>query len=128
VSYRFHHVHIICRNLDITEQFFIQNFDAIVEGRTNFGVTPGSLLNLNGAMIYLRLKKDNEVFLGDGEKKGFGYDHIGLELDDMDTAYKQLTSNGVAFMMPPKKTATGGQIAFALGPDNIIIELYQPEP
>ena len=54
----------------------------------------------------------------------YGYDHIGLEVEDIHAACDDLTQRGYQFSMPPTDAA-GLAIAFFKGPENITIELVQ---
>jgi len=126
MSFQLHHVHLLCSDLEQTEQFFIQKLGAQLEKRTTFGGASGSMLDLKGAKIYLRTAKPQETISGDGAHICYGYNHIGLQVDDLVSVCRDLESAGVEFSVPPKETPTC-HIAFIKGPDNIVIELYQPK-
>ena len=55
----------------------------------------------------------------------YGYDHIGLQVEDVQAAYEDISNRGYSFFMPPTEAA-GLMIAFFKGPENITIELVQP--
>ena len=48
-----------------------------------------------------------------------------VKVESTDAAYKELTDKGFEFVAPPVD-ADGNRIAFFKGPDNIIIEVFQP--
>ena len=124
MSFQLHHVHLLCSDLELTEQFFIQKLGARLEKHTTFGGAPGSMLDLKGAKIYLRIAKPQEIITCEEDHTCYGFNHVGLQVDDMEAVHKDLHSTGVEFSVPPKETPTGC-IAFIKGPDNIVIELYQ---
>jgi catechol 2,3-dioxygenase-like lactoylglutathione lyase family enzyme len=64
---------------------------------------------------------------GDASQSRFGYDHIGLRVDDVDAAFRELKANGFSFFMEPRDL-TDLRIAFFRGPEDIIIELVQELP
>lgn len=125
MKFSFHHVHLLCSNLDETEQFLIEMIDARLIERTRFGAAAGSKLVLGNAAIYLRLANPSEEVDPNNRDLQFGYHHIGVAVDDVDAAYRELTAKGVVFTIPPKHTPNGS-IAFFKGPDDIIVEVYQP--
>jgi len=122
--YRYHHLHLICSDLERTERFFVEILGARLVERRKFGTADGAVLDLHGARINLRISRPDEVMTGDGSQKHYGYDHLGLELEDIDSAYKELQEKGFEFISPPTDTGIS-KVAFFRGPDNIIIELLQ---
>jgi catechol 2,3-dioxygenase-like lactoylglutathione lyase family enzyme len=124
MSFQLHHVHLLCSDLKQTERFFIENLGARLEKHTTFGGAPGSMLDLKGAKIYLRTAKAQEIITCEEDHTCYGFNHVGLQVDDMEAVYGDLLSSGVEFSLTPKETP-GGLIAFIKGPDNIVIELYQ---
>ncbi len=75
--------------------------------------------------INLRASREGEENLENASRTRYGYDHIGLEVEDMEAAFKKLTNRGIHFINPPRDK--GNKItAFFNGPDNISVELIQP--
>lgn len=126
MSIRVHHIHLICSDLEQTEQFFIQKFGALAEGRTTFGGAPGSMLDFSGTKIYLRACKAQENISRNTDHNCYGYNHLGFQVEDLKRLSRELESSGVEFRVPPKETPSG-HVAFLIGPDNILIELFQPK-
>jgi catechol 2,3-dioxygenase-like lactoylglutathione lyase family enzyme len=107
------------------ENFFTEVLGAKLVEHRKFGAADGAVLNLGGVKVNLRTQREGDVIVGDGSSQRFGLDHLGLEVDDLDSAYKDLTGKGYRFTIPPQKSAAA-KTAFFNGPDNIIIELIQP--
>ena len=124
MTYRFHHIHLICKDLESMISFFIEALEATLVERKKFGTADGASLDLQGTTVNLRVDREDEVMTGDASQARFGYDHIGLQVDDIDTAYEDLKRRGFTFFMPPKDIP-GLKIAFFRGPEDIIIELVQ---
>jgi len=124
MQYRFHHVHIICKNLEQMISFFSEALNAELVARKKFGTADGASFDLQGTTINLRVAREDEEVLGDASQSSFGYDHLGLEVDDVDAAYRDLTQRGYLFFMAPKDIPKL-RIAFFRGPEDIIIELVQ---
>ena len=126
MTYRFHHIHLICKDLEGMISFFTEALEASLVERKKFGTADGASLDLQGTTVNLRVDREDEVMTGDATQARFGYDHIGLQVDDIDAAYEELKQRGFSFFMPPKDIP-GLRIAFFRGPEEIIIELVQKQ-
>ncbi len=121
----FHHVHLICSDLDETEHFFIDTLGARFLERTFFGEAEGRKFMLGDTGIFLRVANATEKIDTDSSQPRFGYHHIGVVVDDVDAAHRELKAKGVVFTVPPRHTPRGA-MAFFKGPDDISVELFQP--
>jgi catechol 2,3-dioxygenase-like lactoylglutathione lyase family enzyme len=124
MSFRFHHVHIICKDLEKMIGFFTGEIGAGLVKRKKFGAADGACLDLQGATINLRAARADETLESDASRSAFGYNHIGLEVEDIEAAFKGLAERGYSFFMPPTDTPDL-RIAFFRGPEDIVIELVQ---
>ena len=122
----FHHIHLICRDLDQMIDFFSDNFGARLVEKKQFGGADGAVLNLAGVTVNLRVPKSDEKMIDTSPDIPYGYHHIGLTVKDVYQAHKDLTEKGFTFSTPPKETSTS-HVAFFQGPENITIELLQPK-
>lgn len=125
MPYRFHHVHIICKDLEKMIGFFTEVLAARLIDRRKFGTADGASLELDGATINLRVAREDEKMAGDASQSTFGFDHIGLEVEDIQSAFEDITAQGYSFFMPPT-VIPNMKIAFFKGPEDISIELCQP--
>ena len=125
MSYRFHHVHIVCKDLEKMIHFFTMVLEARLIDRRKFGTADGASLDLGGTTVNLRIAREDEKMVGDVSQSTFGYNHIGLEVEDVEDAFKDLTARGYSFIMPPTEIPNM-KIAFFKGPEDITIELCQP--
>ena len=125
MTYRFHHVHIICKDLEKMVRFFTEVLAAKLIDRRKFGTADGACLDLNGTTVNLRVARKDENMVGDASQSTYGYDHIGLEVEDIESAFKDLTARGFSFLMAPTDIPDL-KIAFFKGPEDITIELCQP--
>lgn len=121
----FHHVHLLCSDLENTVNFFQDTLGSSLVEYKKFGAADGATLDLNGTMINLRVAADKEEVAGDSSLLTYGYHHICVRTEDIDAAYAELTSKGVEFIAGPM-VAMDNRIAFFKGPDNIVIEILQP--
>ena len=65
----------------------------------------------------------------DGATRRAGWDHLALEVEDVDAAYAELTALGVVGRSPPGSfppAAPAYRIAFLADPDGNLLELLQP--
>jgi catechol 2,3-dioxygenase-like lactoylglutathione lyase family enzyme len=125
MSYLFHHVHIICKDLEKMVRFFTEVLAAKLIDLRKFGTADGACLDLNGTTVNLRVAREDEKMVGDASQATYGYDHIGLEVEDIESAFKDLEARGFSFFMPPTDISDL-KIAFFKGPEDITIELCQP--
>ena len=124
MTYRLHHIHLICRDLETMIGFFTDALDAKLVARRKFGTADGATLDLQGNNINLRVARADEEIGDHLAQSTYGYDHIGLEVDDIHAACDDLTQRGYQFFMSPTDAA-GLTIAFFKGPENITVELVQ---
>ena len=104
--------------------FFTGILAAKLVRRQKFGTADGACLDLQGTAIYLRVAREDEAIAGDASQTRYGYDHIGLEVDDLEATFKDLQTHGFSFLMPPT-CIPDLKIAFFKGPEDITIELIQ---
>jgi len=125
MAYRFHHLHIICKDLEKMIAFFTETLEATLVMRKKFGTADGATLDLQGTTVNLRVSKEEETIVGDASQSSYGYDHIGLQVEDIETAYTELQAQGFSFLVPPTDIPDL-KMAFFKGPEDITIELVQP--
>ena len=124
MTYRLHHLHLICKDLEGMIDFFSEALGATLIARKKFGTADGASLDLQGTIVNLRVAREDENMVGDASQSSFGYDHLGLQVEDLDAAYRDLKQRGFSFFMEPKDIPDL-RIAFFKGPEDITIELIQ---
>ena len=122
---RFNHIHLICRDMETMIQFFTRTLGGKLLGRMKFGPADGAQVELGGTTINLRVRRDDEQIPDAPPGSRYGYDHIGLEVENLDRAYETLKKQGVEFTVAPRD-AEKYRIAFLKGPERITIELQEP--
>jgi glyoxylase I family protein len=125
MAYRFHHLHIICKDLEKMVTFFTKVLGATLVRRQKFGTADGASLDLQGFTVNIRVSREEEQMVGDASRLSYGYDHIGFEVEDIETVFKDLTERGFTFVVPPTEIPEL-KIAFFKGPEDITIELVEP--
>jgi catechol 2,3-dioxygenase-like lactoylglutathione lyase family enzyme len=124
MTYRYHHLHLLCSDLNQMENFFTQDLGAKLVERRKFGTADGATLDLKGITINLRVSRSDDVIGGDSSTQRYGYDHLGLAVDNLEAAYRALKGKGYHFIQPPTEQGAN-KVAFLKGPDSITIELIQ---
>ncbi len=124
MDYRFHHLHLICRDLEQMIEFFTGALGAQLVARRKLGNADGAVLDLTGVPVWLRGLRPGEEIDAEPKGKRFGYDHIGVAVDNLYDAYLELVAKGAVFTMPP--TNREAKVAFFEGPDHLQVELFQP--
>jgi len=125
MTYKLHHFHLVCSDLDQMIHFFTKTLQGKFIAFRKFGTSNGACIDLGGAPIYLRCAREGEEITGDSPRPTYGYNHLGLAVEDLDAAYAELTAQGFVFTTLPTVTPTGVKMAFFQGPDKIVIELVQ---
>jgi catechol 2,3-dioxygenase-like lactoylglutathione lyase family enzyme len=85
MAYRLHHLHIICKDLEKMITFFTETLEAKLVMRKKFGTADGATLDLQGTTVNLRVSREDEEMVGDASQSSYGYDHIGLQVEDIET-------------------------------------------
>jgi catechol 2,3-dioxygenase-like lactoylglutathione lyase family enzyme len=104
--------------------FFTEDLEADLVRRKKFGTADGASLDLQGTTINLRVARADEKMEGDAARPAYGYNHIGLEVENLEAAFAALSARGYSFFMPPTDIPDL-RIAFFRGPEDIVIELVQ---
>src|SRR5210317_1198092 len=99
MTYRLHNIHLICRDLETMIAFFTDALGAKLVARRKFGTADGATLNLQGIDINLRVSREGENIRENLTPSSYGYDHIGLQVADVQAAYEDLAKRGYSFFM-----------------------------
>ena len=122
-TFKTNHLHIICQNLENMKEFWTRGIGATFTEDRSFGGAAGAVLQLDNLQINLRVPKSTENEIKPNEVT-LGYDHLGLEVDDIDSAFANLAAFGCSVESGPTDL-NDRKILFLKGPENIIIELIQ---
>ena len=124
-SYHFDHLHQVTPDPEKAARFYVNMFGARVVDTRN--IADGRVLismELGGAPVSLisPTTQDQEA---PSPPKYYGFHHIGIRTDDIDTAVTELKAKGVKFTREITEPIPGIRMTFLLGPDNVPIELLQ---
>jgi lactoylglutathione lyase len=123
------HVHLISPDPIKAAQFYEEAFSArrVAAGQYPEGGTRVEL-SIEGTRLLIRTPKDASNAAEDTPGTRHGLEHFGLRTDDIETAVADLKAKGVKIIEDIKVSVpTGSKIAFLMAPDNVMIELVQPQ-
>ena len=106
-------------------RFYETMFGAKISKSKGANGLPRCNMELDGQTVLISTVTDDITRMSKNPHQQLGLDHLGLRVDDMDGAAIQLRGLGVEFLMEPRETLPGVQIAFVRGPDGVNIELVQ---
>jgi len=121
--FKMDHLHVICEDLEGMIKFWTLGVGAAFKSYRSFGNADGAVLNLDGLQINLRVPKDNEQSIKQNSLS-YGYDHLGLTVDDLDSACSRLAEFGCTIDSGPTEL-NDRKIVFLKGPEDITLELME---
>ncbi|MDX9861128.1 MAG: VOC family protein [Rhodospirillales bacterium] len=122
IHFKFHHLHLVCQDLEAMIAFWTAALGGQLVERRRFGSAEGATLEVDGIRVNLRLSKKGEVLCARGEDVIVGFDHIGLEVEDLNSAICRLVEHGCRVASNPVVNGKR-QTVFMRGPENILLEL-----
>jgi lactoylglutathione lyase len=127
MSFSIEHVSIRCRDLEASIDYFKQMFGAQIMLRRQLDETRKIVfLRIGDSMLEL-------MDMGPASEpvdtmEHYGVHHIGIEVDDFDSTYRQLQTKGAEFIGEPFEPTPGIRLAFLREPNGAVIELAQRDP
>jgi catechol 2,3-dioxygenase-like lactoylglutathione lyase family enzyme len=127
MSYSIEHISIRCRDLEASIDYFQRMFDAEVILRRRPDESKRiTFLRLGNSMLEL-------MDMGPGSEPGepmenYGIHHVGIKVDDFDSAYRDLQEKGADFLGEPFEPTPGIRLVFLREPNGAVIELAQRDP
>ena len=122
-TFKTNHLHIICNDLENMKAFWTRGIGATFKEDRSFGGAAGAVLQLDDLQINLRVPKSSENEIKQNEVS-YGYDHLGLEVDNIESACSHLCSFGCSIQAGPT-VMTDRTIVFLSGPERLTLELIQ---
>ena len=106
-------------------RFYETMFGATIVRSKGANRIPRCNMELDGQTVLISTWSEDITQMSKEPHQQLGLDHLGLRVDDMKEAASQLKDLGAEFLVEPRETVTGVQIAFLRGPDGVNIELVQ---
>ena len=124
-SYKPHHVHLMSHDAMRAGAYYERMFGAQLVRSKGANGLPRANLTLGGQIILISTVTEEITQISSGPHSRLGLDHIGIAVGNMQEAIADLEAKGAEFTLKPP--GGKGRIAFVKGPDNVSIELVQPD-
>lgn len=119
---RTHHIALTTSRFAELRAFYVETLGLPVVG----SFPSHNILFLSAGSTTIELIEDESGEMGPGSG---GWDHLALEVEDIDEAHRELAKQGVSFVSPPEDFPSDAPIlciAFLRDPDGNLVELVQP--
>jgi len=123
-----HHISLLTSNFASLYEFYVEMLGLRIVG----GFPGENVIFIDAGSILIELEEVAEQSAptgATGVRVQCGWNHIAFEVEDVDAAFKYLTSVGIHFQVAPQDFPEGAgmmRIAFFNDPDGNTIELLQP--
>ncbi len=127
MAFSIEHVSIRCRDLEASADYFRRMFGAEVMLTRH--------VDESRKIAYLRIGNSMLELMQMGQatepvdpREHYGVHHIGIKVDDFDSAYRDLQGKGADFIGEPFEPTPGIRLVFLREPNGAVIELAQRDP
>jgi catechol 2,3-dioxygenase-like lactoylglutathione lyase family enzyme len=117
------HVHLRSRDAVAAAKFYVTMFGARETDRIGADPVQRVILDLGGLTVFIEQAPADAYPAA--QTPCVGIEHIGLRVEDIETALDDLTSRGVRIRTGITARGPGLRIAFVEGPDGALIELLE---
>jgi len=121
--YRFDHLHLRSPDPESTAAFYVASFGAVIKARVQAGVALRVVAELAGVPLFI--EQVPATTPAPPPPPFLGIEHIGLTVEDIDTALADLIARGVLVLSGPTQARPGVRIAFVAAPDGVRVELIE---
>ena len=123
-KFTWEHIHLRSPDPAATAQWYEDKLGAEVVRTPQPDGSTRIDLNLSGQKVFIA-KADPAQTGAPPAIPYMGLEHIGLTVENLESAVAELKGKGVAFTMEPRTIRPGVHIAFLTAPQNVSIELIQ---
>lgn len=121
--YRFDHIHLRTPDPEATAAFYVRCFGAVIKARVQAGTALRVVTELAGVSLFIEAVPATTA--APPPPPFLGIEHIGLAVDDLDTALADLAAKGARLVSGPTEARPGVRIAFIEAPDAVRVELIE---
>lgn len=122
-KFRLDHVHLLSSNPEKTAEFYENVIGAKRTSASSLS-GKGSVVELTLGQISIKIMPPRDKTLAPNIPK-VGYEHFGIETDDIEEAVSILKAKGVKFVRDIMIPRPGIKNAFFFGPEGVLIELSE---
>ena len=122
------HIHLRSPEPHKTVQWYVDVFGAeyLGEGAGLAGSTT-IRMDIAGTRINVSSEPGDESLPDGSSENHYGLDHFGFDVEDIEAAMEHVQSHGAEVLLPITRMESGSLISYVKGPDNVRIELVQPQ-
>lgn len=126
MHYQLHHVHLMSHDAMQAGQFYETMFNADIEESRGANGLPRCNMRLGDQTILISTVDATVSRSAEGPHSCLGLDHIGLVVEDVTAAVRDLEIKGAKITMQPRSNGRA-TIAFIEAPDGVSVELISYE-
>lgn len=126
MRYHLHHVHLMSHDAMQAGRFYETMFDADIEESRGANGLPRCNMRIGDQTILISTVDESVAQRASGPHSCLGLDHIGLRVDDVRNAVRELEIKGAKITMQPRFNGRT-TIAFIEAPDGVSVELISYE-
>lgn len=123
LTYHSDHLHLRSADPVAAARFYVEVLNAREVSRGEVRGALRIVLDLCGLPLFIEKMPAGTKLLPEPPHQGI--EHIGLRVDNLDEAARELRRHGISFLGEPKQPNPGVRFAFIQGPDGVRIELVQ---
>ena len=126
--FKINHIHLKAHDPKITAQWYVDMFGAKIvgEGR-GLGDSETIRLDIDGLRINVTSAPAGQTLPEGTAESHYGLEHFGFDTDDIEATMAHMERSGVEVLLPITVAGSGNKISYIKGPDNVRIELVQPQ-
>jgi lactoylglutathione lyase len=125
MQYSFDHIHVRCSDLAASIAYYEKTFGAKEVARADAKGMPIITLEIGGERFCFSPKREGvDIDLKPGDP-AWGLYQIGLKVDNLDTAMKELKERGAEISRGPLNPWEGLRVLFVSAPDGVEIEVME---
>ncbi|MFW8566382.1 VOC family protein [Orrella sp. 11846] len=118
--YHLHHPHLICRDVDVTIDFYTRWFDAEVIWDGEYAGTRNVFLKIGQGAMHLYEKEIDP-------SPRNAVHHLGIQIVGLQDLYDRMQKAGIPLRNPIRHNGGGGYF-MVQAPDQVLLELFEPGP
>ncbi len=124
---RLHHLHVRAADPWATARWWADVFDGGIAGEFGDEASERIRVMIGGMLLNVSSPQPGQPTAEAYDGPHYGLDHFGVETHDLDAALERLRGRGVEVAGDPVRAAGGSRSVTAMGPDQVRVEIVQPE-
>ncbi len=126
--FKINHIHLKAHDPKTTAQWYVNLFGAKIVGQgRGLGDSETIRLDIDGVRVNVTRAPAGETLPEGTAESHYGLEHFGFDTDDIEGTMAHLEGHGVEVLLPITVAGSGNKISYIKGPDNVRIELVQPQ-